>query len=291
MKDFNQVPVQVISLDDLKASYHETDMNRRSTHPVGVFHDELLDRINIICDKHNVEHEMKEIFVGQNKEKKFPGVAIADALTEQYGVGSVESHSFRRVFTTFQLNKLSDEETTTGLVVAYHQDGLQIAIGPNVRICHNQCILSPARMITTYGDNKIKDVNKVLDIVDDWLYNFGEHRAFDLNIISKMKEIECNYNNVMELIGRLNVMRVCHDSKLTSLRERAKGDYPLNQGQISVFAEAYVKECITRQTTNMTLWDIYNISTNLYKPMQTDLPNIVPQNLAWTDFLVKEYNL
>ena len=291
LKDFTVEPIQVITLDDLKLSYHETNMNLQATHPVGVFHDELIERISMICDKHNVDHQLTEIFVGNNKEKKFPGVAISDTLSNQYGIGSVESHSFRRVFATFQINKLSDEETTTGLVIAYHQDGLQIAIGPNVRICKNQCILSPSRMVTSYGENKIKEVNKILDIVDDWLFNFEEHRIYDKKIISQMKEINCSYNNVMELIGRLNVMRVTNDSKDTNIRKRITGNYPLNQGQISLFTEAYLKECINRGTTDMTLWDIYNISTELYKPGKTDFPNILTQNISWAEFLIKEFNL
>lgn len=44
--------------------------------------------------------------------------------------------------------------------------------------------------------------------------------------------------------------------KTTKIRERISGNYPLNQGQISQFTEAYLKECIKRESTDMTLWDI-----------------------------------
>lgn len=66
----------------------------------------------MICDKHNVDHELISFFVSNNREKKFPGVAISDTLSNQYGIGSVESHSFRHInAATFQINKLSDKQT------------------------------------------------------------------------------------------------------------------------------------------------------------------------------------
>ena len=292
MKDFSKDPVQVITLDDLSYSYHEIDWNNKCSHPVGMFHDELIKRVIGICDKHEMQHEIKEIFVAYNKNNKMPGVAVSDVLREQYGASAVEAHNFRRVFTTIEINKLGNDEMNTGLAIAYHQDGLQIAIGPNVKICHNQCILSSERMISTYGgDTKIKDMDKIFNVVDDWMFNFEANHAIDVRMIERMKEISCPYNNVMELIGRLSVNRVCHDTSDKKLRELNKGRYPLNASQINTFTENYLKKVIATEKTEMSLWDIYNIATEFYKPGDTDISGIISQNLSMTNFLVENYNL
>ena len=50
---------------------------------------------------------------------------------------------------------METDELTTTLVIAFHQDGIQAAIGPCVRVCHNQCILSPERSVSNYGKDKV----------------------------------------------------------------------------------------------------------------------------------------
>jgi hypothetical protein len=50
-------------------------------------------------------------------------------------------------------------------------------------------------------------------------------------------------------------------------------------------------KCIELKTTDMSLWEVYNISTEFYKAGKTDFPNIVQQNIAWAEFLIKTYNI
>jgi hypothetical protein len=147
--------------------------------------------------------------------------------------------------------------------------------------------------VKTYGgDDKVKDIDKLMDVIDDWLHNFTENRNQDSAVINAMKKIKTTYSNVMELIGRLNAMRVAKDSKHRSLKENDNvKSYPLNQAQISEFTENYLLKCIELKTTEMSLWDVYNISTEMYKPGQTEIPNIIAQNISWAQFLISEYNL
>lgn len=210
-----------------------------------------------------------------------------------HGNGAIQAHALRRVFTTIRINDMEDEETNTGLAIAFHQDGIQIAIGPNVKICSNQCILSANRSVSTYGgEHKIKSIDKIMDIIDDWMKNFGEQRTHDQKIISKMKTIPTTYQNVMELIGRLTTIRVVKDSKEKVLKNNEANlgkSYPLNATQINAFTEKYLLKCVELGTTDMSLWDVYNISTTLYKPGLTDLPNLISQNISWSEFLINNY--
>lgn len=285
--------IEVITLEELKNTYLEHNISGEPMYN-GIYHYDLIDRVGDLCRKHELDYHIEEIFAGQNKRKGYDGVAIAPQREEVYGPKALEAHALRRVFTTIRINDMEDEESNTGLVIGYHQDGIQLAIGPNVKFCHNQCVLSPSKLIQSYGGNeRIRSIDKMLDIVSEWLYSFSEDRIRDVNVLKAMKEVNVSYKDTMELIGRLNAIRVAKDSKDTRLKKNDNlgKAYPLNQGQISEFTERYLQECINKETTDMSLWDIYNIATQMYKPGQTDIPAILPQNVAWTEFLITHFNL
>jgi hypothetical protein len=48
--------------------------------------------------------------------------------------------------------------------------------------------------------------------------NFTEHRTADQKVIAAMKQIQTNYSQIMEMIGRLNTIRVVKDSKEKALK-------------------------------------------------------------------------
>lgn len=286
-------PIEILTLDELKQTYMEHNVKGEPMYN-GIYHHDLIHNVGQLCKKHNLDYHVEEIFAAQNKRKGYDGVAVAPHIEKEYGENALQAHALRRVFTTIRINDMEDEESNTGLVISYHQDGLQFAIGPNVKACHNQCVLSAQRTVSNYGgEGKVKDLDKIFDVIDDWLHNFTEQRTYDSKVISQMKTIQTSYADVMQLIGRLNVIRVSKDSKNKSLKENKNLGkvYPLNQAQISEFTENYLLKCIELETTNMSLWDVYNISTRFFKPGLTDIPNIVTQNVAWAEFLIDEYKL
>lgn len=286
-------PIQILTLQELKQTYMEHNVQGQPMYN-GIYHHDLISNVGNLCHKHGLDYHVEEIFAAQNKRKGYDGVAVAPHLELEYGEGALQAHALRRVFTTIRINDMEDEESNTGLVISYHQDGLQFAIGPNVKACHNQCVLSAQRTIQTYGgEGKVKSLDKIMDVLDDWLHNFSAQRTQDATVIAAMKQIQTNYSDVMQLIGRLNVIRVSKDSKYKELKENKNlsKTYPLNQAQISEFTEKYLLKCIELETTDMSLWDVYNISTRFFKPGQTDIPNIISQNVAWAEFLIDEYKL
>jgi hypothetical protein len=102
-----------------------------------------------------------------------------------------------------------------------------------------------------------------------------------------MKEIYCSQNEVFQLVGLLTSLRVAHDTSESSIR--INETYPLNQSQISQFTEAYLLKA--QETKRLTLWDVYNLATDLYHPDKTEIPNLLPQNLALIEVLTDRYNL
>lgn len=282
--DFENNAVETMSLETLKRTHKENDIYGRPVR--GIYHYQVIDRITDICDKYNLNYEVEEIFAAQNRNKNQPGVVILPQVEEQFGEKAVEAHVLRRVFTTIQIKDWETDELTTTIAVAYHQDGIQVAIGPCVKICHNQCVLGAQRSAANYGCNKV-DTETLFDKVDEWLSNFEQEMNEDREKIKRLKETIISAEQIYIIIGMLTALRVAHDSRDKRLSQKVD-TYPLNQSQISVFTEDLLK--IHEEKEQVTAWDVYNIATEIYKPQKSDFPTLIPQNVAFADLIINFIN-
>lgn len=280
--NFSVNNIETMSLDTLRRTHKENDIYGQ---PVkGIYHYEVIQRMADLCEKHNLNYEVEEIFAAQNKNKNQPGVVVLPQVEREFGVQAVEAHILRRIYTTIRINDWETDELTTTLVVAFHQDGIQAAIGPCVKICHNQCILSPERSVANYGRDKVT-TEELFDRVDKWLSNFHTNMTEDRERIKRLKSKVVSPTELYAFIGLLTAIRVSHDSADKRLSSQVD-TYPLNQGQISVFTEDLLK--LNLEKGKITLWDIYNVATELYKPGRTDIPAMIPQNGALAELLLSE---
>lgn len=281
--DFQNNGIEVMDLETLQRTYKENDIYGNPVR--GIYHYQVIQRMTDICRRHNLNYEVEEIFAAQNKNRTLPGVVILPQVEQTYGEKAVEAHVLRRIFTTIRILNGDTDELTTTLVVAYHQDGIQAAIGPCVRICHNQCILSPERSVANYGKDKVT-TEELFGKVDDWMRNFERDMDADRSRIQRLKEKVLTPGELYMIIGMLTALRVSHDSADKRLASQVD-TYPLNQGQISVFTEELLK--LSLEQPRITAWDVYNVATEIYKPGKTDFPAMIPQNGAMADFLLS-YN-
>ena len=280
--NFSVNNIETMSLDTLRRTHKENDIYGQ---PVkGIYHYEVIQRMADLCEKHNLNYEVEEIFAAQNKNKNQPGVVVLPQVEREFGVQAIEAHILRRIYTTIRINDWETDELTTTLVVAFHQDGIQAAIGPCVKICHNQCILSPERSVANYGRDKVT-TEELFDRVDEWLSNFHTNMTEDRERIKRLKSKVVSPTELYAFIGLLTAIRVSHDSADKRLSSQVD-TYPLNQGQISVFTEDLLK--LNLEKGKITLWDIYNVVTELYKPGRTDIPAMIPQNGALAELLLSE---
>lgn len=280
--NFSVNNIETMSLDTLRRTHKENDIYGQ---PVkGIYHYEVIQRMTDLCEKHNLNYEVEEIFAAQNKNKNQPGVVVLPQVEREFGVQAVEAHILRRIYTTIRINDWETDELTTTLVVAFHQDGIQAAIGPCVKICHNQCILSPERSVANYGRDKVT-TEELFDRVDEWLSNFHTNMTEDRERIKRLKSKVVSPTELYAFIGLLTAIRVSHDSADKRLSSQVD-TYPLNQGQISVFTEDLLK--LNLEKGKITLWDIYNVATELYKPGRTDIPAMIPQNGALAELLLSQ---
>jgi hypothetical protein len=280
--NFSVNNIETMSLDTLRRTHKENDIYGQ---PVkGIYHYEVIQRMADLCEKHNLNYEVEEIFAAQNKNKNQPGVVVLPQVEREFGVQAVEAHILRRIYTTIRINDWETDELTTTLVVAFHQDGIQAAIGPCVKICHNQCTLSPERSVANYGRDKVT-TEELFGRVDEWLSNFHTNMTEDRERIKRLKSKVVSPTELYAFIGLLTAIRVSHDSADKRLSSQVD-TYPLNQGQISVFTEDLLK--LNLEKGKITLWDIYNVATELYKPGRTDIPAMIPQNGALAELLLSQ---
>ena len=149
---------------------------------------------------------------------------------------------------------------------------------------HNQCILSPERSVANYGRDKVT-TEELFTRVDEWLSNFHTNMTEDRERIKRLKSKVVSPTELYAFIGLLTAIRVSHDSADKRLSSQVD-TYPLNQGQISVFTEDLLK--LNLEKGKITLWDIYNVATELYKPGRTDIPAMIPQNGALAELLLSQ---
>ena len=278
--DFQKNGIEVMNFETLQRTYKENDIYNNPVQ--GIYHYQVIRRMMNICEKYNLDYEVEEIFAAQNRNKTQPGVSILPQVEQIHGEKAVEAHILRRIFATIRIKNWETDELTTTLVVAYHQDGIQAAIGPCVKICHNQCILSPQRSICNYGKKKVT-TDALFETVDGWLANFKVNMNEDIARIQRLKRRIVPMEEIYLYIGLLTALRVSHDSSDRNLSSTVE-TYPLNQSQISIFTEEVLKLAMSKG--QITAWDLYNIATAIYKPGKTDFPALIPQNGAMAELLL-----
>ena len=269
-----------MNFETLQRTYKENDIYNNPVQ--GIYHYQVIRRMMDICEKYNLDYEVEEIFAAQNRNKTQPGVSILPQVEQTHGEKAVEAHILRRIFATIRIRDWETDELTTTLVVAYHQDGIQAAIGPCVKICHNQCILSPQRSICNYGKKKVT-TDALFETVDGWLANFKVNMNEDIERIQRLKRRIVPMEEIYLYIGLLTALRVSHDSSDRNLSSTVE-TYPLNQSQISISTEEVLKLAMSKG--QITAWDLYNVATEIYKPGKTDFPALIPQNGAMAELLL-----
>lgn len=278
--DFQNNGIEVMNFETLQRTYKENDIYNNPVQ--GIYHYQVIRRMMNICEKYNLDYEVEEIFAAQNRNKTQPGVSILPQVEQTHGEKAVEAHILRRIFATIRIKDWETDELTTTLAVAYHQDGIQAAIGPCVKICHNQCILSPQRSICNYGKKKVT-TDALFETVDGWLANFKVNMNEDIARIQRLKRRIVPMEEIYLYIGLLTALRVSHDSSDRNLSSTVE-TYPLNQSQISISTEEVLKLAMSKG--QITAWDLYNVATEIYKPGKTDFPALIPQNGAMAELLL-----
>ena len=298
--DFTENKVQVLGLDDLEQSYHENHVDGRPVN--GIYHYVLIHQLLEIFQSHGLQPDVQEIFAANNRDSQRPGVTVLPEVEERDGKGAVSAHLMRRVYANIALRCDESDEVVTNVAVAYHQKGIQLAIGPMVKVCHNQCIMGRPDVVANYGcfhgcgvskpfDKQQRTIDHLLDTAAAWAMAYEEQQKERNDILQQMREKKFgNIFAVEKLIGRLTVHRIQWDSRNDLIHEPLT--YALNSAQINMAAEKLMialKMGLPNRKFDLTYWDAYQCLNSVLKPDKMDIPAVLPQSLALFEEL-KEFN-
>lgn len=281
--DFEKAKTQAITLEQLSRTHREDDVYGNPLR--GIYHFDLFNKVIDECTELGYNVEVYDMFAAQNRDRQSPGVVRLPQVEAVKGQHAVEAHILRRVYANIRITDFDNDETTTNVAVAFHQKGIQIGFGPNVMICHNQCMLSPELYMSSYSEKGKKgsgmEVTAMLDTLKSWLVDARHIIETDRERIAKMKETRITAEQMFLLIGLMTATRVKADTSRKSIRENIT--YPLNQSQITLFTEDMLEAYHDKEF--VTAWDMYNSATNLYKANRMDIPALLPQNRAMVNFM------
>lgn len=281
--DFEKAKTQAITLEQLSRTHREDDVYGNPLR--GIYHFDLFNKVIDECTELGYNVEVYDMFAAQNRDRQSPGVVRLPQVEAVKGQHAVEAHILRRVYANIRITDFDNDETTTNVAVAFHQKGIQIGFGPNVMICHNQCMLSPELYMSSYSEKGKKgsgmDVAAMLDTLKSWLVDARHIIETDRERIAKIKETRITAEQMFLLIGLMTATRVKADTSRKSIRENIT--YPLNQSQITLFTEDMLEAYHDKEF--VTAWDMYNSATNLYKANKMDIPALLPQNRAMVNFM------
>ena len=281
--DFEKAKTQAITLEQLSRTHREDDVYGNPLR--GIYHFDLFNKVIDECTELGYNVEVYDMFAAQNRDRQSPGVVRLPQVEAVKGQHAVEAHILRRVYANIRITDFDNDETTTNVAVAFHQKGIQIGFGPNVMICHNQCMLSPELYMSSYSEKGKKgsgmNVAAMLDTLKSWLVDARHIIETDRERIAKMKETRITAEQMSLLIGPMTATRVKADTSRKSIRENIT--YPLNQSQITLFTEDMLEAYHDKEF--VTAWDMYNSATNLYKANRMDIPALLPQNRAMVNFM------
>ncbi len=283
--DFDISKVQTLTLEQLARTEKENDYNGKPL--MGIYHFQLIQQIQEMCAERGYKAEIWDLFAANNKDRRAPGVSRLPQKEEKYGERAIEAHILRRVYCNIRLYDLDkgegDDAITTNLAISFHQKGLQVGIGRNVVICHNQTMLNREQYAATYKDGRTPGIalNEMIAKIGVWLDDLRNITADDDEKIEKMKRRVINAQEMFTIIGMLTSLRVASETKFKAIRNN--NTIPLNQAQISRITEKMMLAYQDRG--KVTAWDFYNAATDMYKPYMLDQPMILSQNLALVDFI------
>ena len=267
---------QNFTLDLLRNTINE---NQGYNTPMnGITHADFIDSMSNIFFERGHTPIVKDMFISKNGASKLPGVSFIPQLQTQYGEKSLRAVLVRRLMVVVDIMNFNTNERTTSLVMSYSQDGITTAIGRTIQICRNLCIYGIEHVIHTTGSNRGVSLDKVFQVLGEWATTVGDiTNEFD-NRLNEMQTREISFPKIQELIGNLSMIRVAKDSGLEIFGSRPSV-YPFNNAQINKFAE----DVIIKNNENKlnTLYDLYNIGTNLHKPDHMEFVNTIQQNAEW----------
>lgn len=284
-----------ITMAQLKASSDLTDRDGNLMNGINAY--TLICQVADMANEYHADCTITDLFVADNKNRaQGNGIQINRQLAEMYQKKSGTENipfaatTFNRVFCNITLNRHFTDTHVANIVVATNQRGLQVAIGANCKACRNQTILGASHLVSSYGNGERTQMDVPTFMARVRMMLQGYRFADDMAIIERMKTIGIPSEEMLKIIGELTSIRVAFDSQNRQVHAMADCQcYPMTSCQINRFTESLL--LTFARNGQLSLYDVYQSATALYKVYSMDLPNILPQNQAMAEFISDRYGL
>jgi len=290
--DFSRNKTQELSLADLAKTYIE---NYPNGEPVGgIYHYVLIQTILEKLEAAGLKSEVAQITAADNRDRMRPGVTIFKEMEAKYGEGSFESHALRRVYAIITVKDFADKDTDYNCAISYHQKGISVGFGPQVRVCSNMMIMGARYFLSTTSlggimgrQENMKNVNELLTKADEMIAGFSTSVVEWREKLDDLRYITLEANQCRVIFGRLMEERILYDTQNKDLHTSTI--YPLNDTFIKLAYERYLAYLRTSEHKQITAWEFYNLLNEDLKPSRVDMPLLQPQMVRLNDFLFNEF--
>lgn len=282
--DFKTEKVQQLDYETLLNTIPENDYEGK---PIGGFyHYQVIESIVDSINKYGLKARIEDMFAAKNHDSKRPGVSILPEKVAMYGDGAPETFILRRIYTTIVIGDEYDG-MRNALAISYNQNGIQVAFGPNVKICHNQTILGSQYLVSNYGYGNVSKIIKSgvpfwQPFVDAWLGNIAEHQEKWIEEIGNLRNRYLSMSKIKEFFGSLLYNRIGVDCGAIS---RKDDNAPLSCTQINTI----IRDYLVNSEDDFSAWDLVNLLTNVLKPKTADMATLLPSSVKALEY-VKKFN-
>ena len=259
----------------------------------------LIGNVAQMAHNYHGDCRITDLFVADNVNKaQGNGIAINKRIKDAYqkatGTDNIPfaAATFNRVFCNIEIVGMNTDTHVANIVVATNQSGLQVAIGAKAYACRNQTILGANHLVSSYGGRKSMSTEEFLRAVD--LMLSGYRFVDDMEALRRMQQVELTDEHVLMLMGYLRYLYAKYNSRDAAIRSQVTGSYaiyPMDASQLNRFDQSVVQTERSLHGKPMTVYDLYQGATTIYKVARTDMPNILPQNLAFVQTLNEVFDL
>ena len=286
-----------ITMQQLAAGSDIEDRNGEVMNGINAY--QLIGQVAQMARSYHGEVRIKDLFVADNVNRtQGNGIAINKAIKEAYqartGTENIpfKAATFNRVFCNLELVGQHTDTHVANVVVATNQSGLQVAVGAHCYACRNQTVLGAQNMVQSYGNNRRMTTEEFLQAVN--LMLSGYRFVNDMEALRRMQQIEMTDEQVLMFMGYLRYLYAKSNSRDKAIRDsvlRRLGIYPMDASQLNRFDQSIVQTEKALNGRPMTVYDMYQGATTIYKVARTDMPNILPQNWAFVQTINEVFGL
>lgn len=185
-----------------------------------------------------------------------------------------------RFFIPTHTKYLNEHELIPSIAIAYSEEGIQVAMGTNVRACSNMNIFGE-NFYATYGSNKLSFDNLKL-IIKEKIKSISELQE------ENYKTIKYLDSKILPSIGIRIITNKLFEKAVDANANRNNKSSILNVSQVIKMQEEILKKKDRILEGQFTAWDLTQAGTENLKPMTNDMLMLYPTIKKFNNFIETE---